>query len=72
MRAWSSLRTVGFSGEAHDGGEHGGAVEFGGVFADEDVGGADLEGFAGAEDAGAGDELFAIGGGEEVHFVLDG
>lgn len=69
---WGSPRAVGFSGETHDGGEHGGAVDFGGVFADVDVGGADLESFAGAENLGTGDEFFAIGGGEEVHFVFDG
>jgi hypothetical protein len=68
----SSLRAVGFSGEAHDGGKHGGAVQFGGVFADVDVGGADLKSLAGAEDFGAGDEFFTIGGGKEVHFVFDG
>jgi hypothetical protein len=63
---------VGFSGEAHDGGEHGSAVEVGSVFADVDVGGADLEGFAGAQDAGAGDQFVAIGGCQEVQLVFDG
>ena len=61
-----------FAVHHHDGLLHQCAEAFEAVFQGEHFGFGDDQGAAGADDLAAGDELFAVGGGEEVHLVFDG